>query len=477
MSINIQEALTSKSYAYRCYYDYNNGNKMGISAEDYGKIIGKWGNSTVLEWQKNMSKDENNYELTDERFDASEEKGKKKAENAAGYDGKTGGQIGAAIGHGIGGLGTGLIGSTNLGSKIGAKLNDINKGNNIFSKTTNKMNGGNKEGAINAGKDRSAGDIVTVVLALATAVTWWAKQPNKEAVEALNVLNNEELPAAQAASQEAQAEMEEAAEKTQELAEEAQDKNDEGNENIAKEKTLNDTYKAEYEMLKAKENPTPEEKSRMNKLANLMNEKSDNVKSIEEDTSEEVGDLHEEIGEYQESYDEAGETIAEVNGVTEYAEGFDTTTKWTSMAEMIGQGLNALGAGIAAGRLLASGIFNWVNLAFGAMGLTAVGLSTGAVVKETQNMKVAGTEIKTREMTQELNAETSDIYDEEIDVYEGTMEDVENMTLEIPDEIGAPEETSETPLSMAANDTKTDNTTNDDKNDKDKDKDKDKVDK
>ena len=344
MSINIQEALTSKSYAYRCYYDYNNGNKMGISAEDYGRIIGKWGNSTVLEWQKNMSKDENNYELTDERFDASEEKGKKKAENAAGYDGKTGGQIGAAIGHGVGGLGTGLLGGTGLGTSLGTKLNDTSFGKAISGKTQGNPN-------------KNMGDIVTVVLALATAVTWWAKQPNKEAVEALKVLNDEELPAAQAASQEAQAEMEEAAEKTQELAEEAQDKNDEGNENIAKEKTLNDTYKAEYEMLKAKENPTPEEKSRMNKLANLMNEKSDNVKSIEEDTSEEVGDLHEEIGEYQESYDEAGETIAEVNGVTEYAEGFDTTTKWTSMAEMIGQGLNALGAGIAAGRLLASGIF------------------------------------------------------------------------------------------------------------------------
>ena len=438
MAINLQEALTSKAYAYKCYYNYNNGNTMGITAEDYGRIIGKWGNETVLEWQKYMAKDENAYELSDEEFDNAYDRGKDKAKDAAGYDGKTGGQIAGAAGHAVGGLGVGILGgagqlSSTLRYSVGSGINKI------MPKAGEKL--GEKFGEV-AGIEKLS-DIVTVTLAAVVAATYWATQPNKEAVEALKVLNEEELPASQAALQDAQAAMDEAAEETMELAEEAEEKNEEGNEKITNEKVDNDAYLREYQELKNKQNLTPEEKARMQKLRSLMNEKSDNVNSIAEETSEVVGDLHEEMADYQESYDESAETIGEVQGVTDYAEGFDTTTKWTSMAEMVSQGLNAAGAAMAAARLVGKVFVGWI---FAGIGFAAAAASGVAVVKETQNMKVAGTEINTREATQDMNDETTDIYDEEIDIYEGIMEEVGDLTLEIPDEIGAPEDEGDTTL-------------------------------
>ena len=50
-----------------------------------------------------------------------------------------------------------------------------------------------------------------------------------------------------------------------------------------------------------------------------------------------------------------------------------------------------------------------------------------------------GTEIDMREATQDINTETMTVYDEQIDYFAGYMEGVEDLELEIPDDIEAPE--------------------------------------
>ena len=44
-----------------------------------------------------------------------------------------------------------------------------------------------------------------------------------------------------------------------------------------------------------------------------------------------------------------------------------------------------------------------------------------------------------RKATQTMNTETMDFYDEEIDAYDGFMQGVEDLELEVPDEITPPE--------------------------------------
>ena len=52
-----------------------------------------------------------------------------------------------------------------------------------------------------------------------------------------------------------------------------------------------------------------------------------------------------------------------------------------------------------------------------------------------------GKEIDMRKDTQSFNTETMDMYDEEIDAFDGHMTGVEDLELEIPDDVEAPEDT------------------------------------
>ena len=62
-----------------------------------------------------------------------------------------------------------------------------------------------------------------------------------------------------------------------------------------------------------------------------------------------------------------------------------------------------------------------------------------------------GDEIDARKATQDLNSATTDLYDENIDIYAGQMEGVEDLELEIPEEMEVPEDV----MSQLTGDTET----------------------
>jgi hypothetical protein len=91
---------------------------------------------------------------------------------------------------------------------------------------------------------------------------------------------------------------------------------------------------------------------------------------------------------------------------------------------------------MAGAKLMGMGFWNW------ALGIASIaaGVSSGvAAVEQFKMASQVGDEINVREATQELNAATNEMYTEEIDVYDGFMTGVEDLEMEVPEEIEAPE--------------------------------------
>ena len=143
------------------------------------------------------------------------------------------------------------------------------------------------------------------------------------------------------------------------------------------------------------------------------------------------------MGDYQETYGNAASTMGEVEGVTDYAESFDGATKTSCTAEAVSQGLNAATGYTAGAKLMAGGFWNW---ALGAASIAAGASSTGAALEQNNWAGKVSDEIDARKATQDLNSTTTDLYDENIDIYAGQMEGVEDLELEIPEDMEAPED-------------------------------------
>ncbi len=227
------------------------------------------------------------------------------------------------------------------------------------------------------------------------------------------------------------------------LSDEAAIYNEDANEDIEEKKAEYEMYKASYDALMAKvesgETLTEDEKALLQELVPLMQELGVGINTTSEDTTEAVGDIYDEMGTYQEGYDNAAATMAEVQGVTDYAESFDEATRTNCYVEAAAQGLNAASgttAAVKAGAFAASGgIFTAWAWAFAGMGAAGAVMSGIGTAQQLQWAGDVGTEIDMRRATQDLNSDTTDIYDESIDGYEGSMTIVDDMTMEIPEDI------------------------------------------
>ena len=132
--------------------------------------------------------------------------------------------------------------------------------------------------------------------------------------------------------------------------------------------------------------------------------------------------------------------MAEVEGVTDYAEGFDNATRISCYIEGASQGLNGANGLTAGTKLCATAGLNIGQWIMGGAAIAAGGTSLAAAMP--QQIKYAGnvgTEIGMRKETQNLNVDTQGIYDENVDVYAGQLENVEGLELEIPDDLEVPE--------------------------------------
>ena len=430
MSININsEASCRRAYLnYHCY-----GNSMGITAEEMGEITQAW-KDKLTSWQKCASNDENEYEFDDSEFENSKSKGRSQAEKDSGHDGSTGGMIARGTGDAAFAVGGTLAGSLVKGNAIAQPLMT---GSGV--KTANAA--GTK-----AYKNASSWSIEAPI-ALATALMYTLKKPNKTEKEACDALQNT-MTESQGALAEQQSEMEVMAADLNTLSDEANDYNEEANDNIEDQKTEYDSYMQTYLELKEKaesgEPLTQEEKDLFKEVVGYLTEIGVQITETQEDTTDTVQDIYDDMETYQEGYDYAAETMGEIQGVTDFAEGFDTTTQTMCYVEGAAQTLNAasgIKAGVQAGLAGAASMgFNAWAWACAAMGAAAGVMSGIGTAEQFKWAGEVGTEIGMRKDTQTLNTDTQDIYDEEIDAYDGLMTGVEDLELEIPDDIEPPED-------------------------------------
>ncbi len=432
-SFSLSQATTSQSYAYKCWYNYNyGGNTMGISAKDMGEITQTW-NTELTKWRATAktSQDENKYEIADDDLNTAKNNAKNTIKDETGYNGKKGKMATrAAVDVGVSAFGA-VVSSTAWGNGLGQSVAQIGKTScNPTGKT-------------------SASFVIAAPLALAVATTYMAKKPNKDAKEACDELQNS-MTDAQASLASAQGDMEDYASNVEELTDEATAQNEDANASIEDDKTEFDMYKASYDALMEKVNSgetlTEDEQNLLKELVPLMQKLGVSIQDTSDEATDIVGTLHEEIGTYQEGYDDAAATMAEVEGVTDYAEGFDSATRTMCYVEAAAQGLNAASgtqAAIKATSVATSG--SWAfgatawAWAFAAMGYAGAAMSGVGTAQQIKWAKDVGTEIDMRKETQSLNVDTQAMYDENIDVYAGQLENVEDLELEIPDDIEAPE--------------------------------------
>ena len=432
-SFNLSKATTSQAYAYKCWYNYNyGGNTMKISSKDMGEITQTW-NGELKNWRATASNDENAYEIEDDDYSTAKLNGKESAKDKTGYDGGKGGMIANSVGDAalsVAGAVTGKI----VGNAAGKALNSAG---------ACVVNNGGKAAIQSGGKTVNLSDIATVVMASAVAAKYYIAKPNKDQKEACDELQNT-MQDAQASLAAAQDDMSSAGDEIVDLSDEAQAYNEDANDEIEDKKTEYDMYKASYDALIEKVNSgeslTEDEKALMQELVPMMQQLGVDIGDLSNETTDNVGEIYDEMGTYQDTYDNAASTMGEVEGVTDYAESFDGATRTSCYVEAGAQTVNATSAGLAAARLAGKAFVGW---AFAAIGVAAAASSGVAAAQQFKWAGDVGTEIGLRKETQDINATTTDMYDENIDIYAGQMEGVEDLELEIPEDMEDPEGMSE----------------------------------
>ena len=441
---------------------------------------------------KYTGQDTTNYEISDEDFDFAKAQGEQRAKDATGFDGKadsaisTGATVVMSAGAAVGGISAaadmagglmgkigvniggdavgsfsgklveGVVGSglgeqtlTKAGKEAIANANAITSANQTTTKLGGTVTEGRKaaqktaEEAANKAKTKATknlGDIATVLLAAATEAKYLVEKPNKEQIEAANKLAEGELPEGQISLQDARDDMDDAEENVTSLSAEAEEANTEGAETIDGDKTKFDLYKAQYAALKDRAESgaqlTKNEKGLMKQLTPQMEQLSAGITKTQEETTATVSDLSGEMAEYQDVYDESQETMADVEGVTNFAEGFDESTKTMCKVESVSHTVNGISAGLAGARLMSGGPWMW---AFGAVGFASAALAAKSSAEQAKGAIDVGNEIDIREQVQEFNLETQDIHEEKLDTYVAQQELVDDLEMEIPDDLEIPQ--------------------------------------
>lgn len=475
-SFNINQANSSQSYAYKCWYNYNyGGNTMKISAADMGELTQTW-NSQLANWKVSAEKDVNKYEISDEDFSGAVNSGKNLGKEKTGYSGNTGGMKARAITETLTSGAAAVVETApviaksvgNAVKKVAAKITgkkaaetagkevakeaattttkEVTKeaGKEVGKKAGEKAaTQGAKEASKEGAKKASISTWATAALSIATTTAYLAKKPNKEQKEACDELQNQ-MTDAQASLTLAQSDMDTYRGEIEEMSDQAQAYNEDANGEIEDKKTEFDMYKASYDALMAKVNSgeelTEDEKNLLKELVPLMQELGVGIGDTVDETGDAVGEIFGEMETYQDGYDNAAATMGEVQGLTDYAESFDSATKSMCYLEGIAQGLNAANGATSGAKLCATAGLNIGQWVMGGLAIAA-GATSGTVAVP-QQLKWAGdvgTEIGLREAAQELNNTTIENYDESIDIYQGQMDTVGDLELEVPEDTEAPE--------------------------------------
>ena len=467
----------SKIEAMRIYEDYHcRGNSMHTSVETMAEIVYLY-KDQLSAWQENISEhDETYYDFDDDEFINYKKEGKEKAKENTGYDDnawdktKQYGGAAADVAKSVGNV-VAKEALKETGGKVVEKVavNAAEKAaDKAIAKFTEKAASGASEKVVqNAatkagekaatscaaktagekGVEEAAGSaafIIGCTLGAATAALYWAKRTNKDQVDAsaevANVMND-----GMAELSSTQTEMQNMSEELTAAAEEAEQINEEANQQILELKTAFDDSRQARKDIQTKAESgkiTADDKRRYEEYSSDMEDAGDEITNVTDDASTVVGNIQSDMSTYQEGFDAAAETMGTINGVTDYAAGFDSSTEVLCYVEMGAQTLNVTTTGYAtyqAAAFAASGswafgatAWAWAFVALGAAG--SIG-SLAAAAEQYKWAKDVHNEIDVRKSTEELNTNTLDVYNVEIDNYDSALDDVSSLELNLPEDL------------------------------------------
>lgn len=476
--MNIENLSPAEARRYVINY-YRDGNTMGISDSDMGKIVRHFGKDKVQSWCADISKDHNQYEVTDDKWDNYTDAGREQAEDLTGYQNnffdradQTMRPYAAQLVNSRNSFGT----TAKIGEKAGERLfsKAIDKGKKAGEKAANAVTeaagkAGEKaateaaekaseetaakfsEGAIGA-----AGAILTGTIELAQGTLSVAKPANKEQVDAANAAG-EQMP-------EMMQESSDAGSLSYEMAEQSQEDADYVSENVEETNTGFEEGMADYALLEREVKlfekmktqghnfTTDEIKKYQETLAKMEKMKVDNDETTEK-VSEEIEEIYSEVEDREGEFENAAETMGNVQGFTDELAEYDEKTVSLCNTEATALGVSVATDGIDAAKAIATGIdyCNPYTAAIAAMYFAGAAMSaTGAVTsgigagKQTQFAGQVTQDVALRQQTQGINEGSISTYSESIDVYEATRSEIADNEIVTP-EIETPEAIELTP--------------------------------
>ena len=304
----------------------------------------------------------------------------------------------------------------------------------------------------NKAKDENKTDwgiILSCAMDLATAVIYEISKPNETQKEAIDAYANN-MGDQQEASARAQSEILTMNDELQEHTDNANTCAEQANDCIKEGKTTYDYHASVIEYYeKAKTSGyqfTQEDIEAYQESLEYMTQLNADIIDIHDQSSDEIAYTYGNMEGYQDGFDDAIETIGNVEGYTEEVSKVDNSTKTQCYIEGASDTISAASAAYdtykAASAATSSAISIGGAIAYGAAAVAAgvAAVMDGFHAKEQFTWaKEIDEEIIDREATQEQNAISKDTYDENIDYYEGYMEDVEDVTVIMPDDIDVPE--------------------------------------
>jgi len=446
MTVDVVRIQNDLAYARNCYIDYKkNGSASGITEDDFQIIEDNW-SRYFSTWDAYMnSQDENGYTIVDDDYDGAVGRGVQKGKDQTGYDDSTWDetkQVGRSVQDGLETVGKGAN-AVSTGSKIVKGASTIKSAKGIKDGLS-KMNLVNWKVWISCALD------------FAIALAYRYSKPNEDPKKALDVIEDN-MDDLQSQSKGAQNDVEKAGKVVKRSAEEAAKANESANAEMAKSKTDYAMYQRAYEYLQSEQTRGTFDEEDAANYEECVRNMTDKGKDIDEQKTmaeETVGEKYEDMKGQESAYDNAKEDIGEVEGVTDYAEGFDTLTKNNCTVTKWTQYLNAATACVdaiaAAACFVVDVVSQWwaaaLDLAAGvAAGFAAV-WSFQAATEQGEWADEIGVEITDREATQDLNEGSKELCEEKTEDYKEYLADTENLELVIPDGVDAPTDTSPAPV-------------------------------
>lgn len=467
---NPDKAMRSQAYAFECWYNIKyEGNTIGVSKEQLEVFDDKW-ESWYSEWTRDVNTDHNEYEITDEDWDAAELEGEEEAKEESGHDGTTWKDVSVTTGDSTLSIASGAVAGGAIATGVAANTAAA-AANAAVSSATSALamtfssplaegattviikNAAQKVGEAQA-KQALAKTVCYIgcAISLAVGTLYECLRPNKDSYEALMKLN-EMLKQANKDLDFDRAQLDaKSVEVTQEAtnAEDAQASKQKELEEKAMLLFAATMFREEIRArIEAGEQITPDELAKYEETGVLLGKLQGEVEALKADLGVSKEEIVANIEAKQEEYNAIAERIANTVGMTDFIAQFDETTRNLCITEATMQSLNVVSGAISGAQALATGPWGW---AFAAMAFAGVGMSTHGVIEQSKFAIDLKGVIDLRKDTQgDIEATTSsyysalDKYAVDIAVAGGVDLDIENESTAISEELANETPTIETP--------------------------------